>query len=200
MTFLIVQSCSRRAHECARHLSRAVHGHVPVVRLLRVEKCRRTFHATTSQWVESRSDLADHLQSRYGIDPKLHSGIFKALQPVYGQNLNVEHLDAFGQAGLVALAASVQQQLTQRQGRMKRPSRLLKVAIPHHKTSFEVDWKLGDSLLDMARNHDELFAEYMEGTCGGNMSCCTCHVYIDQPEFQALLNAPEEAELDMLVS
>jgi hypothetical protein len=23
-----------------------------------------------------------------------------------------------------------------------------------------------------------LLGEYMEGTCGGSMSCCTCHVYL----------------------
>lgn len=156
----------------------------------------RTIHTADNPRVE----LGRHLESRYDIDPKLHSGIFKALEPVYGTNLNVGHLDAFGPAGLTALAVSVQEQIQKRHGAKKRPSTFLKVSIPHHKTSFEVDWKLGESLLDVVQNHDELLAEYMEGTCGGNMSCCTCHVYIDQPEFQALLRKPEEAELDMLVS
>lgn len=198
MTLFIGNACRRRMQECAQHLSKTRVNRQQF--LSRVEEGRRRqFHATIGRWEPSRSDLGNHLQSTYGIDPKLHAGIFKALEPVYGPNLTVGHLDAFGKTGLAALAASVEQQLVKRRGAAKRPSRVLKVSIPHHKTSFEVDWKLGDSLLDVARSHDEMFAEYMEGTCGGNMSCCTCHVYIDQPEFQALLKAPEEAELDMLV-
>lgn len=83
--------------------------------------------------------------------------------------------------------------------RPPRPSVVLKVTIPHHEKSFDLTWKLGDSLKDLAEQNDDLMAEYIEGICGGNMSCSTCHVYIDQPEFQALLHEPEEAERDMLV-
>ncbi len=161
----------------------------------------RNVHATPPPFQSnSRADLGNHLESKYDIDSRLHSGIFKALEPVYGPSLTTGHLDAFGKDGLRALATSVEEQIKKRQGAKKRPYTYLKVVIPHHRTSFEVDWKLGDSLLDVVQNHDELLAEYMEGTCGGNMSCCTCHVYIDQPEFQTLLRKPEESELDMLVS
>jgi ferredoxin len=52
--------------------------------------------------------------------------------------------------------------------------------------------------LDLAHDNEELLgSEYMGGTCGGQMSCCTCHVYLDPATF-ASLPPPEVAELDML--
>lgn len=30
------------------------------------------------------------------------------------------------------------------------------------------------------------------------MNCCTCHVYIEQSQFQDLLHEPEETERDMI--
>ena len=38
----------------------------------------------------------------------------------------------------------------------------------------------------------------MEGTCGGQMSCCTCHVYLDEATFALFGGTPSEAEQDML--
>lgn len=152
------------------------------------------------RFAQTTVELGDYLETKHGIDPKLHSGIFKALQSIHGPKIGLEHLEAFGSSGLHALAASVQEQLDKRQGRPKRPSTMLKVSIPHHGTSFELEWKQGDTVLEVAQENQELMAEYMEGTCGGIMSCCTCHIYIDQPEFQAFLSEPEESELDMLVS
>jgi ferredoxin-2, mitochondrial len=76
---------------------------------------------------------------------------------------------------------------------------MLKVSVPHHQKTFHLKWKLGESLKDLAEQNDDLMAEYIEGVCGGNFSCSTCHVYIDQPEFKALLKEPSESEADMLV-
>ena len=52
---------------------------------------------------------------------------------------------------------------------------------------------VGATLLDAARA-----AEVdLEGTCGGNMACATCHIRIDQP-WQSLIPAPSPEEEDML--
>ena len=145
--------------------------------------------------------LAQYLSETLGIDSKLHTGIIKAMESMHGKsNVTVEHLQAFGPIGMKALAASVEQELAKKMKKegKSRPSTRVLVKIPHHKTEFELKWKLGKSLLTLAKDNPELMSEYMEGTCGGNMSCCTCHVYLEQPEIQALLPPPEEAELDML--
>ncbi|MEP9402347.1 2Fe-2S iron-sulfur cluster-binding protein [Sphingomonas silueang] len=51
----------------------------------------------------------------------------------------------------------------------------------------------GDRLLDLA----QAYGLPLEGTCGGQMACSTCHVIVD-PADHARLPAPSEEEEDML--
>jgi ferredoxin len=37
----------------------------------------------------------------------------------------------------------------------------------------------------------------VEGTCGGQMSCCTCHMILDKADYQRL-GRPSEEEIGML--
>lgn len=154
---------------------------------------------TTSSNDSNKNDneIAAYLAS-VDIAQDLHAGILKALMQVYGREPKVADLKSLGTAGMQALAASVQQQQQHHhQGAKKRPSTTIHVQVPHHKTQFDLKWRLGESLLDVAKENEDLLGEYLEGTCGGNQSCCTCHVYIDDETFR-LLGEPEEAELDML--
>ena len=48
-----------------------------------------------------------------------------------------------------------------------------------------VDAENGLSLMEVARDNDL----GIEGTCGGSISCCTCHVIIDQEWFSMSSNA-----------
>ena len=43
----------------------------------------------------------------------------------------------------------------------------------------------------------EILGEYLECSCGGNMSCATCHIIIDPVSFDKM-GIPSEAEYDML--
>jgi 2Fe-2S ferredoxin len=43
----------------------------------------------------------------------------------------------------------------------------------------------------------DLLGEYLECACGGNMSCSTCHIVLDEESFTKL-DPPCEAEIDML--
>ncbi|GBG34372.1 Adrenodoxin-like, mitochondrial [Hondaea fermentalgiana] len=56
-----------------------------------------------------------------------------------------------------------------------------------------VDAEIGDSILDIAHEHDI----EMEGACGGEMACSTCHCILDEATYHSL-PAPEEEEEDML--
>lgn len=156
------------------------------------------------------SSLSEYLEKKHSIDKELHGEMIKAFKSVYGNKLSVENLEAFGGPGLAALAECVQGEIMRKQQRLQgsdnknikksrpmRRSRMIHISIPHHRTSFDLKWKEGDSLLDLAHDNEELLGEYMEGTCGGQMSCCTCHVYLD-PDTFASLAPPEQAELDML--
>lgn len=134
------------------------------------------------------------------IDVQLHPGIIRALQSAYGKHVKVSDLKSFGKTGLEALAVSVEQELQKRRGTLKRrPSVMVHFAVPHHSTEFDLKWKLGESLLDVAHSirGEELLREYMEGTCGGQMSCCSCHVYLDELLYSEL-DRPSEGEKDML--
>ena len=51
----------------------------------------------------------------------------------------------------------------------------------------------GLSVMEVARDNDI----GIEGTCGGSISCCTCHVIID-PEWFPIVGNPNPDEEDML--
>ena len=51
----------------------------------------------------------------------------------------------------------------------------------------------GLSVMEVGRDNDL----GIEGTCGGSISCCTCHVIID-PEWFPIVGKPNPDEEDML--
>ena len=55
----------------------------------------------------------------------------------------------------------------------------------------------GLTLMEIARDHDL----GIEGTCGGSISCCTCHIVIDKDWFKKVgpANPDEEDMLDLAV-
>ena len=56
-----------------------------------------------------------------------------------------------------------------------------------------VEAENGISLMEVARDNDL----GIEGTCGGSISCCTCHVIVD-PNWFNLVGPPNPDEEDML--
>ena len=56
-----------------------------------------------------------------------------------------------------------------------------------------VDAAIGDNLLDIAHDNDI----DLEGACGGELACSTCHVILPQEVFDGLPE-PDEEEEDML--
>lgn len=143
--------------------------------------------------------LIEHVK----VDLQWHEGILDALRPVYGKDITVKNLESFGVEGLRALAASVANEQASNQrpigATSSRPHRTIHFIIPHHSTEFDLKWRYGQSVLDVAKSSEgeTLLGEYMEGTCGGQMSCCTCHVYVDSATLSNL-PPPRRAELDML--
>jgi ferredoxin len=144
-------------------------------------------------------EISTYLAETHRIDSQLHDGILKALQSVYGKEMKLSQVEAFGKAGLMALSEAVEADRNRKRSAKIRPSKLVTFTIPHHSTTFQLKWRQGQSVLDVAKSAagEELLGEYMEGTCGGQMSCCTCHVYLDEKTF-TVLPPPCEAELDML--
>ena len=56
-----------------------------------------------------------------------------------------------------------------------------------------VEAENGLSLMEVARDNDL----GIEGTCGGSISCCTCHIIIDEGWF-SVVGGPNPDEEDML--
>tara|TARA_Y100001970_G_C14174451_1_gene826133 strand:+ start:1102 stop:1413 length:312 start_codon:yes stop_codon:yes gene_type:complete len=56
-----------------------------------------------------------------------------------------------------------------------------------------VEAEIGLSLMEVARDNDL----GIEGTCGGSIACCTCHVVIDK-EWFTVVGGPNPDEEDML--
>ena len=60
-------------------------------------------------------------------------------------------------------------------------------------TEKPVEAENGLSVMEIARDNDL----EIEGTCGGSISCCTCHVIIDKNWF-SIVGGPNPDEEDML--
>ncbi|KAL1412487.1 hypothetical protein Q8F55_000232 [Vanrija albida] len=59
----------------------------------------------------------------------------------------------------------------------------------------DVEAPLGASLLAVGKEHD---LPALEGTCGGNLECATCHLYLKPTPTPAPVPPPTDDELDML--
>ena len=60
-------------------------------------------------------------------------------------------------------------------------------------TETSVEAENGLSVMEVARDNDL----ELEGTCGGSISCCTCHVIIDK-DWYSIVGGPNPDEEDML--
>lgn len=58
----------------------------------------------------------------------------------------------------------------------------------------EVEAASGESVMQAALNN---LVDGIVGECGGDLSCATCHVFVD-PEWYDALSAPSDDEEDML--
>lgn len=57
-----------------------------------------------------------------------------------------------------------------------------------------VDGKMGDSLLEVAKEYDI----DLEGACEGTLSCSTCHLIVDPEWYSKIPDPVTEEEEDML--
>lgn len=134
----------------------------------------------------------------------LHLKMVQTLENVYGKNkLKVSHLQSFGEAGLKALAFSLQQEEATKTSHESDKIVTVRFAVPHHRTEFDMSWHYSShqpTLLSLVESPEgaELLSEYVEASCGGNASCSTCHVYVDRLAEGVQLSNISEAELDML--
>jgi ferredoxin len=138
--------------------------------------------------------LRSALNSKYNDD--IIVSILKTLRPVYGSHITVSQLESFGGAAALndLAAALLKEQKRQRADRSLAIR--LTVHVPHHRTTFQMPWHVGQSLLDVARDESipqNLLSEYIDGSCGGNMSCSTCQVYLDDLEVYRLFLKGDEA-------
>jgi 2Fe-2S ferredoxin len=168
------------------HLSRSLGRRLPAF-------AYRRFTATSGSGVDA--SLADRL-SELGIDADVHAEVVSTLASVSGKDITVSSIDAFGASGIKDLAASIQNQRP-KPGAPVRQRRDITISIPHHRTEFTVNWRQGQSFMQLAQD-DEVLREYIEASCSGTMACCSCHVYLDPKSFEALGGKPCVSERDML--
>lgn len=191
-------------------LSSCTHYHINI--LGKSNTCRRSFVSSgkpsngtidpvVSQYLAEhvRVDLPELQQTEF------HKRILQALQPVYGKEITVAHLQSFGVEGLEALALSIQKEILAQQGENSKYV-TVHFAIPHHHSDFNLKWYNYETepLLSVAERTSEgiqLLSEYIERACSGNAMCCTCHVYVEKEDNDAAaleLTKKGTAEKDML--
>jgi ferredoxin len=160
-----------------------------------------TSTTTTTKTVDGGLDasITERL-SQFGVDSTFHEDVVKSLASVLGNSITTTTLDQFGKEGIQALVHAIEQeQLKQQRQHPNRPvQKEIVISIPHHRTEFSLLWRQGQSLMELAHSH-EVLQEYIEGTCGGTMACCSCQVYLLDPTTYAALGGPPTTnEQDML--
>ena len=60
-------------------------------------------------------------------------------------------------------------------------------------SEYQIDVRNGVSLMEAGRDSNM----GLEGTCGGSLSCASCHVYFEQTDYEKV-GVPSEDEADML--
>eukprot|EP00979_Chaetoceros_neogracilis_P013367 scaffold3797_cov267-Chaetoceros_neogracile.AAC.21 len=150
------------------------------------------FHSTSEE-----DETTSYLYSLGYSDPALQEGMKDALKGVFGNLITADKLRSIGNPGLEALSKSVQEQL-----QLHDPNAFfgtVHVQIPHHNYGFELKMREGENFMVCATEGEgrELLGEYLECACGGNMSCSTCHIILDEESYSKL-DPPCKAELDML--
>ncbi|CAB9512214.1 2Fe-2S ferredoxin [Seminavis robusta] len=169
-------------------------------------RCRS--NTTRQRWFSSTEDNRSFEEyfKALQIHPSFHDEVLgEAKKQTGSDNLTVASLSEAlgGDEAVVLLAKSIQKQ--RRKEQKKRRSRRVDVILQiaeHQKT---YSWKYGESLLDLVdKNRTDIELSLKEdmqgrvqGSCGGQMACSTCQVYLDEVTF-AFLPPPTEAEQDML--
>ncbi|KAF9312936.1 hypothetical protein BG003_005790 [Podila horticola] len=80
------------------------------------------------------------------------------------------------------------------------PQKIKVVFETFQKVRTEIEAKVGERILDIVKDKDPArhdVYQALECTCGGELECATCHVYIEEP-YRARLSSVTDAEEDML--
>ena len=151
---------------------------------------------------QSTSNVEEYLSS-LGILEDLHKEVLQSVKNVVGEDkeLTLKTLEAtFTKADLIDLSSALKQQQKKRRRKSPRLKREVVFCTPNQNRT-TLTWKQGESLLALSQSIagqrilDGL--DQMGGPCGGQMSCSTCHVYLDPKTFKAL-PSPVDEELDMI--
>lgn len=156
---------------------------------------------------DSKKDTsAEVYLSTVGVPSQYHEDLLQLVQQSLGDattQVTVAKLsESFSGTDLLALSRSIQQQQNTRKRKARqRPKKEVIFQLPNNESYTTLTWRFGESLLDLAKTVDGQQglgdSNHMEGPCGGQMNCSTCHVYLDITTFDAL-PAPLEEELDMI--
>jgi ferredoxin len=152
----------------------------------------------------SNKQVEDYLTSiGVGVhqQPELLQSIGKVLRGNTAEITVTEISNNFSKEDLLELSNAIQKQRKKLRRKDRRLQRTVFFRISQQGGESALNWKFGQSLLDLAQSspgqHLLEGLDHMEGPCGGQMSCSTCHVYLDPKTYQAL-PPPTEQELDML--
>jgi ferredoxin len=129
---------------------------------------------------------------KLGVDDKLHQDVLKVLSSEFGSSISDSTLDALGDNGMLALVDSIRLNHQNSYHWNKN----IQITVPHHRAEWTLDWREGQSILDLSKE-DQVLSEYLVGACGGNMACCSCHIYLNSEAYEAL-GPPTIEEEDML--
>jgi len=143
----------------------------------------RSFSADVTEWLASK-----------GFRNEMAADMIKAFTD---GGSSPSALKTMSPAMLGQLSQAVVREWELKKAKSNKPIVNIKVVIPSEHDVVEMAAREGDSMIDLVAEN-ELLKQYVVCACGGNATCSTCHIYIDDPFFYDALPAPEEHEQDML--
>ncbi|KAG8804894.1 hypothetical protein FRC19_009858 [Serendipita sp. 401] len=143
--------------------------------------------------IVSSADAAERYAGRRRVERSVGAKRPLSTSTMRGRNFEKSYMTPKGSNIGRGLHTSV----SQKHGSIKRPAPGTGIKIHFHDSKGSliktVEGNEGDSLLDLAQEHDI----DMEGACEGSVACSTCHVILSEEHYD-LLEEPEDDENDML--
>ena len=154
---------------------------------------RRTF----TFYCKTIDQISFLTSTNVGLSKNIGDEVIESFRSTLGKTPSVEDLKKFGIPGLLSLAKSIERENINKTKLESKPDININILFPRSTIPVHFKAKESETMLDVIKRNRSL-GEALECICGGIAACSTCHIIVDDPVQFEKLDAPDQAELDLL--